>query len=282
MILRPTAGFLPDVGHRLIAVFVLGRMPRIAWISCLRAEKQGQLLRGNAVGQMGIVKRNENPGQRELIIFGVRSPMVVDFEEACNRAGIAIRAGVSLNGAPRSAGIGRICTLEGLDAEDLRFPFLACAFSPARRRTLAQLALARGLQPAEAVIDPSAVVARSSRIGEGSFVNTMAVVGAMSMIGEGVLINRSASLGHHCIIDDFVSIGPGVTMVGNTRVGSETVIGAGAVILPNVEIGAGAIVAAGSVVRKPVLAGALVSGNPARPQRILRAPRSTLADEGEE
>jgi len=60
------------------------------------------------------------------------------------------------------------------------------------------------------------------------------------------------------------------------------VIGAGAVILPNVEIGAGAIVAAGSVVRKPVLAGALVSGNPARPQRILRATRSTLADEGEE
>lgn len=228
------------------------------------------------------MKRNENPGQRELIIFGVRSPMVVDFEEACNRAGIAIRTGVSLNGAPRSAGIGRICTLEGLDAEDLQLPFLACAFSPARRKTLAQLALARGLQPADAVIDPSAVVARSSRIGEGSFVNTMAVVGAMSMIGEGVLINRSASLGHHCIIDDFVSIGPGVTMAGNTRVGSNTVIGAGAVILPNVEIGAGAIVAAGSVVRKHVLAGTLVSGNPARPQRILRATRSALADEAEE
>ncbi len=104
--------------------------------------------------------------------------MVVDFEEACNRAGIAIRAGVSLNGAPRSAGIGRICPWKVSCEES----FLACAFSPARRKTLAQLALARGLQPADAVIDPSAVVARSSRIGEGSFVNTMAVVGAMSMI----------------------------------------------------------------------------------------------------
>lgn len=248
----------------------------------MTAEIKGLLLRGEAVGRMGIVNRNEYPGQRELIIFGVRSPMVVDFEEVCNRVGIAIRAGVSLNGAPRSAGIGRICTLEALEQGLLKLPFLACAFLPARRKALSQLALDRGLQPAEAVIDSSAVVARSSRIGEGSFVNTMAVVGGMSMIGEGVLINRSASLGHHCIIDDFVSIGPGVTMAGNTRVGSGTVIGAGSVILPNVEIGAGAIVAAGSVVRKNVPDDALVSGNPARPQRILRTGRSTLADEGEE
>ena len=61
----------------------------------MHAEKQDQLLRGKAVGRMGIVKCNEKPGQRELIIFGVRPSMVVDFEEACIRAGIAIRASVS-------------------------------------------------------------------------------------------------------------------------------------------------------------------------------------------
>jgi hypothetical protein len=44
---------------------------------------------------MGFVKWNAKPGQRELIIFGVRPSMVVDFEEACIRAGIAIRASVS-------------------------------------------------------------------------------------------------------------------------------------------------------------------------------------------
>jgi sugar O-acyltransferase (sialic acid O-acetyltransferase NeuD family) len=219
--------------------------------------------------------------QDGIIIFGVRSPMIVEYEEVCRRAGLDIRAGVSVNGTPRTSGIRTIWRPDEIDPAASTLAFLACAFVPARRRALHDLALERGLSPATALVDPSAIVASSSRIGDGSFVNMAAVIGAMSMIGEGVLINRSASLGHHCIIDDFVSIGPGVTMAGNTRVGTGTVIGAGAVILPNVEIGANAVVAAGSLVRKAVAAGTLVSGQPATPQRVLGRGRFG-AEEDEE
>lgn len=49
------------------------------------------------------------------------------------------------------------------------------------------------------------------------------------------------------------------------RIGNRVWIGAGASILQNVgEIGDGALIAAGAVVTKPVPAGALVGGNPAR------------------
>jgi sugar O-acyltransferase (sialic acid O-acetyltransferase NeuD family) len=217
-----------------------------------------------------------------IVIVGVRSPMIVDYEEVCRRAGLTIRAGVSVNGSPRTAAIRTIWAPDSLDPSARGFAFIACAFAPSRRKALHKLGLELGLTSAPAIIDPAAVVARSSRIGDGSFVNMAAVIGAMSLVGEGVLINRSASLGHHCIIDDFVSIGPGVTMAGNIRVGAGTVIGAGAVILPNVIIGANAVVAAGSVVRKAIADGTLVSGHPARPQRLLGRGRGAGAEGDEE
>lgn len=217
-----------------------------------------------------------------IVIVGVRSPMVVDYEEVCWRAGVTIRAGVSVNGSPRTTAIRTIWSPDCLDPALRGYAFLACAFAPARRKSLHELGLELGLTSAPAIIDPAAVVARSSRIGDGSFVNMAAVIGAMSLVGEGVLINRNASLGHHCIVDDFVSIGPGVTMAGNIRVGTGTVIGAGAVILPNVAIGANAVVAAGSVVRRAVPDGTLVAGHPARPQRLIGSGRGAGAEGDEE
>jgi sugar O-acyltransferase (sialic acid O-acetyltransferase NeuD family) len=215
-----------------------------------------------------------------MILIGARSPLVVDFEETLARRGIAVAAAVCVSGVPRLLDRSRLVDLADFDPPP-GAPFLAPAFAPMRRAELLELGISLGLTKAEPLIDPSAVLPRSIRIGAGSFINAGVVIGAMTMLGEGVLVNRSASLGHHTVLGDLVSVGPGATLAGNIHVGAGSVIGAGCVILPNVRIGAGAIVSAGAVVRKHVPDGVLVIGNPAVERRFNPRVSSLNVEDGE-
>lgn len=197
-----------------------------------------------------------------MIVFGIRSPLIVEVEETLARAGINIAAAVSVNDTPRMLDRSRIVYLEDFDPP-AGGRFIAVAFSPERRGVLIEQARALGLELAEPLIDPTAILARSVRIGDGTFINAGAIIGGATMIGEGVLINRAASVGHHVLLGNRVTIGPGATLAGDIRVGENTVIGAGATVHPDVRIGANVIVSAGSVVRKHVPDGSLVAGNPA-------------------
>jgi sugar O-acyltransferase (sialic acid O-acetyltransferase NeuD family) len=209
-----------------------------------------------------------------MILFGVRSPLVVDYEETCHRLGRIISAAVSVQGEPRLVDRAALVALADFNPAATADPFIACAFAPGRRAELIALATRLGLSATPALIDPSAVLARTVRVGVGSFINAGVVIGAVSLIGEGVVVNRSASLGHHTVLGDHVSVGPGATLAGNIQVGNAAMIGAGAVVLPHLRIGAGAVVAAGAVVRHHVPDGALVAGHPARHRAVPR--RSSL------
>lgn len=215
-----------------------------------------------------------------MILFGVRSPLIVDVEETLHRLNITVTAAVSVNGTPRL-----IDRRALVDLADFTPPahgrFLATAFAPERRRALIAQAMALGLQPCPALIDPTAILPRTARIGDGSFINAGVVIGALAMIGDGVLVNRAASLGHHCMLGDHVSIGPGAVLAGNIHVGEGAMIGAGSVILPDVRIGAHAIISAGSVVRKHVDEHAFVVGNPAVQKPFNRRRSALNIEDGE-
>jgi len=198
-----------------------------------------------------------------VILFGVRSPVVTEYEETCHRSGRQVIAGVSVDGAPRILGLDLLIDA-GSAGEHLHGqPYVACAFNPRRRRELADLADQIGLIAAPALIDPTAITARTARIGDGSFVNAGCIIGAVVFVGGNVVLNRAATLGHHSVLADDVSIGPGATLAGNVRIGRGTVIGAGSTILPDIRIGSDCIVAAGSVVRGDVPDETFVAGNPA-------------------
>lgn len=216
-----------------------------------------------------------------MILFGVRSPLVVDYEESCHRLGKTIDAAIDLGGPVRMTDRSRVISLAQFTPVNGQTDFIPCAFVPDRRRELVEHGTGLGLTLAEPLVDPTAIVAHTSRIGDGTYINAGVVIGGLSMIGDGVLINRASSLGHHNLIGDYASIGPGCTLAGNVRVGAGALIGAGSTILPGVKIGANATIAAGSVVRKHVSDGQLVAGNPARPQRLTRAATG-LARGGQE
>ncbi|MEM6693571.1 MAG: hypothetical protein AAF626_02785 [Pseudomonadota bacterium] len=199
-----------------------------------------------------------------MIILGAKSPLVVEIEEICARAGIALTAIISDADDVRAVNTALVTQYDDFAAGGVRGAFLPCAFAPSRRRILVEKGIASGCTLGEALVDPSAVIAQSATLGAGACVNARAVLGAMTMLGEGAFVNRSASLGHHCLIGAYASIGPGAVLAGNIRLGADAIIGAGAVVQPDLEIGPGVIVSAGAIVSRDVPGGALVVAERAR------------------
>lgn len=114
------------------------------------------------------------------------------------------------------------------------------------------------------IVHPSAVVAASAAIGDGTHVLAQAVVAAGAKVGECVIINTGATIDHECVLAAGVHIAPGAVLCGCIEVGEDALIGAGAVVLPRLRIGAQAVVGAGAVVTRDVPAGSVVTGQPAR------------------
>ena len=139
---------------------------------------------------------------------------------------------------------------------------------PGHRFTVAAELRFLGVRSLPALVDPSAIVARTASIGAGCLVNAGVVIGARTTLGEMALVNRSASVGHHNAIGDYAALGPGCVLAGSVTVGRGAFVGAGAVLAPHVTIGANATVGAGAVVVSDVPELAVVVGNPGRVLRI--------------
>ena len=135
--------------------------------------------------------------------------------------------------------------------------------SPARRGFI-EAAEARGFEFLT-LVDPSAQIFPSARIGGGTVVSAGAIVAAAARIGRHVFINRAASIGHHSEIGDFASIYVGVHIGAFTRLGAGAEIGIGAVIIDRITVGERALVGAGAVVIRDCAAQSRVVGVPARP-----------------
>jgi sugar O-acyltransferase (sialic acid O-acetyltransferase NeuD family) len=114
------------------------------------------------------------------------------------------------------------------------------------------------------VIDPSAVVSATVRIGRGTVVFPNASVTTDVIIGAGVIINTSAVVEHDSELGDLVHVAPGAVLCGSVRVGTMSLIGAGSVVLPNVSVGARVTVAAGSVASGSIPDDTVAAGVPAR------------------
>ena len=200
-----------------------------------------------------------------IVLFGSTASMIVDVEETCVRLGVAIRAIVrNVEGEDYALARELVIAASDVTPEIASSPYLIPIFTPGHRQAAFRDASARGFHNATTIVDPTATVARSTRLGEGTYINAGVVIGGATAIGAFAFLNRSASIGHHVEIADFVSIGPGSTVAGSVCIGRGAVIGAGAVVLPAVEIGRNAVISAGSVVREAVADHCLVAGNPAQ------------------
>lgn len=113
-------------------------------------------------------------------------------------------------------------------------------------------------------IHPTAILAESVMIGNGTVVMAGVKVNADAQIGNHCILNTASVIEHDCSIGDFVHIAPSVTMTGNVTVGEGTFIGANATIIPGIKIGKWCIIGAGSVVLNDIPDFSVAYGVPAK------------------
>lgn len=116
----------------------------------------------------------------------------------------------------------------------------------------------------ENVIDPHAVISKSTNIGNGVFVSKGVLINAFSTIGNFTILNTGCIIEHECEIGTASHIAPGAVLAGNVKVGDRSFIGANAVIKQGVVIGDDVIIGAGSVVIHNVEKNSKIVGNPGR------------------
>lgn len=207
-----------------------------------------------------------NPEQ--LVLYGVGSAYAHETLEIALRAGVAIAAFVD-NQEPRGdyPGFDPVLDPAAAAAAAAGLPAIIPLITPGHRAALVTQLEQHGFDTAVSLLDPTAVLARTSRYGSGFQVNAGVVIGANSVFGRQVMVNRSVSIGHDATVEDFVTFGPGCLLCGSCHIERGAFIGGGATLTPGVRIGANAIVGAGAVVTKAVPPNSVVTGNPARVQQ---------------
>ncbi len=203
----------------------------------------------------------QNPG---IAVIGVSSPYAWELAESIRRLGTQAQFIDNFGGAdPLLPGLTRLSDQLNRDT-----PFVI-GLATAHHRAQAAWSLADvDFSVPVSVVDPTAIVASTSTIKHGVYLNAGVVVGSHTVVGCHCNVNRSASIGHDNVLGFAVSIGPGAILTGGIVVGAVASIGAGATVLPGLRIGRRAVVGAGAVVTRDVEAGAVVVGNPARVMRV--------------
>jgi sugar O-acyltransferase (sialic acid O-acetyltransferase NeuD family) len=114
------------------------------------------------------------------------------------------------------------------------------------------------------LIHPSAVVAHTATLGEGSLLCPHTMVSADAVVGDFVTANAHTSVGHDSRIGDFSNLSAHVDITGYVQVGDGCFFGSGARVLPKLRIGARAKIGAGSTVMRSVPDDATVYTDPAK------------------
>ena len=98
------------------------------------------------------------------------------------------------------------------------------------------------------IIDNTAVVASSAKIGKGTYIGKNAVVNADCKIGNYSIINTAAIMEHECVCGDFCHVSIGAVCCGNVCLGNDVFVGANSTVIQKVSLPSNTIVGAGSLI----------------------------------
>ena len=217
-------------------------------------------------------KKKTSMSDKGILIFGAsgHAKVVIDIAE---KSGVLVRALFDDNAALHGQMVYGYEVLGGKDAllapvNLLRAHRVVVAIGDnAIRLKVAAWLIANGGSLCDALVHPSAQLARGASFGAGSVVMAGTVINSDSRIGRNAIVNTGALIDHDCIIGDAVHVAPGVTLCGGIEIGNNSLIGAGAVVRPNLHLGKDVTVGAGATVLSDIEDGMTVVGSPAKPIR---------------
>lgn len=155
------------------------------------------------------------------------------------------------------------------DAAFMGGPVIIAVGDPAGRSALAAKVHSSGGRLVT-LVHPTAYVASSARLGEGSLLCPFTMVGVRAEIGTNVAMNVFASVGHEASVGDHTVLSPYSAMLGRTRIGSDCYVGTHGTVAPGVSIGRKSKVSVGSVVMRDAESGSMLVGNPAKGRVMFR------------
>lgn len=86
------------------------------------------------------------------------------------------------------------------------------------------------------VVDPSAIIDPTVKLGEGVQVLHGTIVQINSKIKSNTIINTGAIIEHDCVIGESSHIAPGAVLCGHVAMGDQSIVGAGATVINNQKI----------------------------------------------
>ncbi len=114
------------------------------------------------------------------------------------------------------------------------------------------------------IIDKTAQISKSAKIGIGNFFGKFSVINAGAVIGDNNVINTKAIIEHECRIGNHTHISTNATINGDVKVEDSVFFGSSAVCNGQLTIGHHSIVGSGSVVIHDVEPWTTVVGVPAK------------------
>ena len=114
------------------------------------------------------------------------------------------------------------------------------------------------------IIDSSAIISSSVKMGVGNFVGKMAVINADAEIGNNNVINTKALIEHECKIGNHNHLSTNSVINGNVIIEDNVFMGSSSVCNGQLKIKHDAIIGSGSVIIKDVPSKVTMVGIPAR------------------
>ena len=108
------------------------------------------------------------------------------------------------------------------------------------------------------IVAPSAYVARTADIGDGTLVAHGSVVNTLAAIGQNGILNNRCVIEHGVVIGNHCHVAPGAIVLGECSIGNESFIGAGAIVKEGIRIGSNVVVGGGAVVKSDVPDGVVI------------------------
>ena len=114
------------------------------------------------------------------------------------------------------------------------------------------------------IIDKSALVSPSARIGKGNFIGKYAIINADAVIGDNNVINTRALVEHECVVGSHTHLSTNSVINGNVIVQDGVFLGSCAVCIGQLTVGKNTVIGAGSVIIKDVEPEVTVVGVPGK------------------